>query len=91
MARVSSYKRLFVDLLSIRLLLLRSDKGGLRQMVRLSFLVPLPEFKDQLIKQGHFHVKGKVRGDFSPHWRCAQVPPVNAKAARHRIDLGILV
>ncbi len=60
-------------------------------MVRLSFLAPLPEFKDQPIKQEHFHVKGRVRGDFSPYWRCAEVPPVNEKAARHRIDLRILV
>lgn len=67
-----------------------SDKCGLRQMVRLSFLVPLCEFKDQLIKQGHFHLKRSVRGDFSPDRQCAKVLPVNAKAARHRIDLGVL-
>lgn len=60
-------------------------------MVRLSLLVPLPEFKDQLIKPGHFHVKGRGREDFSPYWQCAEVPPVNAKAARHRIDLGSIV
>lgn len=40
-------------------------------MVRLSFLVPLSEFKDQLIKQGHFHLKRSVRGDFSPDRQCA--------------------
>lgn len=57
-------------------------------MVRLSFLEPLGEFKDQLIK--HFHLKGRVRGDFSPGWQCAEVLPVNAKAARHKIDLGTL-
>ncbi len=85
--RVSSYK-LFFRFASCCYL---PDKGGLQQMVRLSLLVPLPEFKDQLIKPGHFHVKGRARWDFSPYWRCAEVPPVNAKAARHRIDLGNLV
>jgi len=58
-------------------------------MARLSFLVALCEFKDQLIKRGHFHLKGRVRGDFSPGWQCAEVLPVNAKAARHKTDLGI--